>query len=863
MAADEKEAGEPTEETPEVLPTSTEEAAPKKSKMLIAVVVVAILIIAAIGIAWMAGVFGGSTTTNVAPTVTTSMSTHAAAVGDVVTFNATATDTDGTIASVLWDFGDGTTATVANTTHAYTVPGVFIAYIIVTDNGGKTGDNEATLTSMVISVTGPAPDEPSTTDVNATAAPYLLLAVTENIIQMNATPLFDAGSSWAWSGAWKNASNHSKGIVWSQEISAVKNMTLNYSDGSALAAINTTAGPYNATHKFTVQGNHAVTLTGMSGSATSKDIRTVHVLKAAPPAGQIKNPDTFIEATIGEPDTLDPALDYETAGGEILQNVYETLVFYHQDSAVNLDPMLVTQVPTLANHGIAANGTWYNFTLRQGIMFHDGTSLTTADVLYSIQRISRLYTPYSPGWMVEQVLTSNVGAAFYKGKNISAWTTSQAPPAYLTVGVPTTGSHVITAADVDQVVANAVVVKDNYNFSIRLTHAYPGFVYIMAYTVMDIVSKDFVVAHGDDYMLTHTCGTGPYQLVSWEKNSAIRMLRNDNYWRTPASIKNVVIMKVEDVNTRQLLLKAGDADSAYIPIQFESQFSDATVFNKVKGLPTFNVEFLSFNFNINVTDLKARYGNTIIANVPIQTANGCDYSNFFNDTHIRKAFSVAFDYNTYLASAYLGNAQQLNGAIPQGMLGYNASIPKQPYNLTLAKSQLENSTYGDLIALGFTVPLFYNSGNTYREAACNILKDALESLSANIHINIVPVTWATYIPMMNTQPSAMPAWFVGWAPDYADPDDYVLPFLHSTLGIYPYGMSYANTSLDLLIEQAAGELNTTKRAQEYSNITIAANHDLPYIWLDQGKNFHIERAWIHGYYFNPMYSGFYYYQFSK
>jgi peptide/nickel transport system substrate-binding protein len=863
MAADEKEAGEQTEETPEVLPTSTEEAAPKKSKMLIAVVVVAILIIAAIGIAWMAGVFGGSTPTNVAPTVTTSMSTHAAAVGDVVTFNSTATDSDGTIASVVWDFGDGTTATGANVTHSFAQPGQYVVYVVVTDNGGLTGDNEGTLTSMLITIAGSTPAKPSTTDPNATAAPYMVLGADQNLIQKNASVLFNTSYSWAWKGAWKNATNHTQGILWTQTIKAIDTMKLNYSDGAAAVDINTSVGPYDKTHAFTVQGNHAVNLTGTTASGSASYIVTIHVMKTTTTPGGVKNPDTFIMATIGEPDTLDPALDYESAGGEILQNVYETLVFYHTDSAINLDPLLATSVPTIANGGISGNGTWYNFTLRHGVTFHDGTALTTADVLYSIQRMCALDSPVTPGWMVEQVMTANAGLAFSKGKNITAWDAGS-PPAYLKVGLPTAGSHVLTAADVKMIAANAMIIKDDYNFTIRLTTPYPAFIYILAYTVMDIMSKDYVEAagHGDAYMEEHTCGTGPYMLVSWEKNSAIRMVRNDNYWKTPAAIKNVVILKVEDVNTRLLLLKAGDADSAYVPIQFQSEFSDTAKFRIVKGLPTFNVEFFCFNQWINVSDLKGRYGNSIIADVPYSLSGGFNYSTFFADSHVRKAFAAAFDYGTFITSTYMGNAEQLKSPIPKGMFGYNDTVPKIGFNKTMARDQLENYTT-DYLTTGFTIPIFYNSGNTYREAACNMLKDELEALSPNIHINVIASTWSVMIPMMNTQPCAMPGFTIGWMPDYADADDYVLPFLHSTMGIYPYAMAYQNLTLDALIEAAAGELNVTQRLIDYYDIAMGAYYDMPMLWLSQGKSFHVERAWVSGYYYNPMYSGFCYYQFSK
>ena len=46
----------------------------------------------------------------------------------------------------------------------------------------------------------------------------------------------------------------------------------------------------------------------------------------------IKNPDTFIVASIGGPETLDPAAAYDSASGEVLQMVYEPLIYYDGES---------------------------------------------------------------------------------------------------------------------------------------------------------------------------------------------------------------------------------------------------------------------------------------------------------------------------------------------------------------------------------------------------------------------------------------------------------------------------------------------------------------------------------------------------
>ena len=48
------------------------------------------------------------------------------------------TDTDGTIVSTAWDFGDGNTSTAANPSKAYALPGVYTVQLTVTDNAGGT-----------------------------------------------------------------------------------------------------------------------------------------------------------------------------------------------------------------------------------------------------------------------------------------------------------------------------------------------------------------------------------------------------------------------------------------------------------------------------------------------------------------------------------------------------------------------------------------------------------------------------------------------------------------------------------------------------------------------------------------------------
>src|SRR5574342_1046742 len=113
-----------------------------------------------------------------------------------------------------------------------------------------------------------------------------------------------------------------------------------------------------------------------------------------------KDPTTLTYVRFGDVDTLDPALDYETAGGEIIQNTYDTLIFYNKDNPVAYVPQLATEVPSVENGGISADGKTYTFKIRQGVKFHDGTDMTPEDVAFSFQRGRLQGGTASPQWLL-------------------------------------------------------------------------------------------------------------------------------------------------------------------------------------------------------------------------------------------------------------------------------------------------------------------------------------------------------------------------------------------------------------------------------------------------------------------------------
>ncbi len=104
---------------------------------------------------------------------------------------------------------------------------------------------------------------------------------------------------------------------------------------------------------------------------------------AAPAATGPKSKDpttlTYAEMDVSI-DTLDPALAYDTASGEIIQNTYDTLIFYNGTKTNDFVPLLADKWT------ISPDGKVYTFNIHPGVKFHNGDVLTATDVAFSFQR---------------------------------------------------------------------------------------------------------------------------------------------------------------------------------------------------------------------------------------------------------------------------------------------------------------------------------------------------------------------------------------------------------------------------------------------------------------------------------------------
>ncbi len=604
-------------------------------------------------------------------------------------------------------------------------------------------------------------------------------------------------------------------------------------------------------------------------------------------APEFKNPDTYMVVSgAGEPETLDPAWTYETAGSAVENNIYEALVWFDKGRTDAFVPALAT------DWEVNEAGDVWTFKVREGVTFHKGGTLEPHDVAYSIQRGLLQDRIDGPHWMTLE--------AFFGLYTIEDLAMSIS-------GVES--FEEVSDADLVatcEMVKDAIVADDEAGtVTWNLYAPTPWFLSMLANSFMGaVVDMEWMVENGawdgscdnwvqwhdpaaeDTILFNEANGTGPYMLDHWTPGEEIVLVANENYWNTepmweggpsgPASIKRVVIKNINEWGTRLAMFEAGDADWIYVPPQYRPQlepyykaicYTDGSCeegnpdgyIQVFRDLPRPVMTPAQFNWQIS-----AEGGNPFVGSGELD-GNGIP-PNFFMDEHVRKAFNYCFDFDTMIVDALNGEGIQAQGPIIAGMMGYReGEDPLYHYDLAKCEEEFKLADVDgdgipagedddDVWSQGFYMQLAYNTGNDTRRLASEILKAGVESANPNFNVSVVGMPWPVLLNSRRAQ--KLPIYVGGWLEDFHDPHNWVHPFLHSQ-GAYGRVINMPEeeaAEFDTLIEQAASLTTADERRPIYEEIQLKAQEDAVVIWLYQEVGRAHLQEWIKGFYFNPAYS---------
>lgn len=244
---------------------------------------------------------------------------------------------------------------------------------------------------------------------------------------------------------------------------------------------------------------------------------------------------SILQAAIsGEPDQLDPHKTSSYFSFQVLENVFDTLVMPDE----NLE-----MAPGLAESWELSDDqlTW-TFTLREGVEFHDGSPFTSADVLYSYNRI------------IDEELSN-------------AWRLSA---------------------------IESIEATDDYTVVITVAQPTPNLLSSLgSFKGLAIVQQENVES-GD--ITTKPVGTGPFALDSYTQADSISLVANENYWGGAPEIDGVKFRFISEGNTAVSALKSGEihwTDS--IPTQQVEQLQNGDINLGIE--PSTDYWYLAMNQN--------------------------------------------------------------------------------------------------------------------------------------------------------------------------------------------------------------------------------------------------------------------------
>jgi len=566
-------------------------------------------------------------------------------------------------------------------------------------------------------------------------------------------------------------------------------------------------------------------------------------------------PSHIVVAYPYEPSTLDPAHCYDTASMEPIFNVYEPLIFFDEEKTNQFVPRLATK------WSISADGLNYTFTIRQGVKFQNGETLTTEDVEYSFERLLVLDIE-GPAWMFYEPLFDVFGSRDAEGH------------------------FIVTGQQID----NAIT-RNEATVTIHLTKPYPPFMQILSQTWASILCKKWCIQIGDwpgtwnnwtlynrPYKtaienqtaeppgphLNAMCGTGPYLLDYYRKGVEWSLVRFDNYWGgwpAPGSdgfLQRVTSKKIENWEVRKNMFLEGQLDHIQVP---------TTAIDEVLGQPgircVYPLEQLScfaMFFTFNISTSSPYLG--VPGGLPKGTFNESGIPpDFFSDINVRKGFAYAFNYSKLIEEVLRGEAYQPATPIIPGLPFYNPAQEKYSINLDRAMDYFVAAWDGQVWDKGFNFTICYNEGHLVRQRACEIIKANVESLNDKFHIQIqsIPLNNYSYLTRNHEQPM----FGMGWSADFVDPHNFAYGFMYSG-GAFTQMQLYSNATVDNLVREGIGTMNETARRQIYYELQSLYYEDCPSITLYQPIGRRFERDWVQGWYYNQLlwFSNYFYVQWK-
>jgi peptide/nickel transport system substrate-binding protein len=403
--------------------------------------------------------------------------------------------------------------------------------------------------------------------------------------------------------------------------------------------------------------------------------------------------DSFTFAQGADPRGLDPAYVDDGESAKVMGNIYEGLTRYADDST--------EVIPSLAESwDVSDDGLTYTFHLREGVKFSDGTDFNADAVKFSIDR----QVDYDDRTWESEPYVDMPYASFV----------------FDTV--------------------KEVKVIDDYTVEIDLTQTNAAFLANMAMTMAAPIVSPTAMDNDptSTALMENPVGTGPYKFVKWNKEENVQLVRNDDYWGTPALTENVIFRIIADNAARVLALNNDEIDMA--------DGIDATLVDQIKNGGSNLYEAAGMNVNYMAYNTQ---------------------SEIFKNQDARIAISQAINVPELVESLYQGFATPADTILPTFVPGFSPDVRQISYNPEEAQETIDRLGIKEIHMIAYSNPRPYNpaTGETLAVAIAGYLE------KMGITTVIDKYDWTTYKEKVTTEDYDI--CFYGWTGDNGDPDNFM------------------------------------------------------------------------------------------
>ena len=172
-----------------------------------------------------------------------------------------------------------------------------------------------------------------------------------------------------------------------------------------------------------------------------------------------------------------------------------------------------------------------------------------------------------------------------------------------------------------------------------------------------------------------------------------------------------------------------------------------------------------------------------------------------------------------------------------------------------------DDTEGDVWTSGFRFAATYNQGNTTRQSVAEILAADLAQVNEKFLVEVLGLPWPAFL--QSQRDLSLPIFISGWLEDIHDPHNWYQPYLTGTYGRRQGLPDDIKSQYQDLLNQGVSETDPAKRAEIYAQVNQLEYDNPSLILLATATGRRYEQRWLQGYYYNPIYSGLYFYSFSK